>query len=231
MHSQAAQWSTKKVTWQKAGRVTEPGATCSVRLADGTARKTSKVWSNFPKRSFTLVEKPDAGPDTDEYHLGLFELPTGPRRAALIIGLDVSLGRRRVDRGRDAAAGGRRTVSLVAAEPPVTRARSMPPGLTASMAKPPPPLMRRSTSAPWRRRPLGIDHRGRAAFGRRPRRDDQRRRSQSSASASAASPARRCRRQADWVTQPLASHGDADAERGIGRRPRIGIRCASRSLT
>ena len=67
-----------KVTWQKAGRVTEPGrymfrfGWLTVTAAD------LKVWEQFPQAAFTLVKKPDADPDAAEYHLGLFELPTGP---------------------------------------------------------------------------------------------------------------------------------------------------------
>lgn len=68
-----------KVTWQKAGRVTEPGR---YMFRFGWLTVTAddlKVWEQFPEASFTLVKKPDAGPDSDEYHLGLFELPTtGP---------------------------------------------------------------------------------------------------------------------------------------------------------
>ena len=72
-----------KVTWQKAGRVTEPGR---YMFRFGWLTVTAddlKVWEQFPEATFTLVRKPDAGPDSsgpdsDEYHLGLFELPTGP---------------------------------------------------------------------------------------------------------------------------------------------------------
>ena len=67
-----------KVTWHKAGRVTEPGR---YMFRFGWLTVTAddlKVWEQFPEASFTLVKKPDAGPDSDEYHLGLFELPTGP---------------------------------------------------------------------------------------------------------------------------------------------------------
>ena len=37
-----------------------------------------KVWEQFPEAAFTLVKKPDADADADEYQLGLFELPTTP---------------------------------------------------------------------------------------------------------------------------------------------------------
>ncbi|MCC8943299.1 hypothetical protein CI1B_56220 [Bradyrhizobium ivorense] len=67
-----------KVTWQRAGRVTEPGR---YMFRFGWLTVTAddlKVWQQFPEAVFTLVKKPDAGPDADEYHLGLFELPTAP---------------------------------------------------------------------------------------------------------------------------------------------------------
>ncbi len=48
-----------------------------VRLADGDGRRPEGLGA-ISRATFTLVRKPDAGPDSDEYHLGLFELPTGP---------------------------------------------------------------------------------------------------------------------------------------------------------
>lgn len=78
-----------KVTWQQAGHVTEPGRymfrfgwlTIS---ADDLA-----IWTQFPDASFTLVQTsvPAPAPDTetageapatetDEFHLGAFELHT-----------------------------------------------------------------------------------------------------------------------------------------------------------
>lgn len=66
-----------KVTWQKAGRVTEPGR---YMFRFGWLTVTAddlKVWEQFPEAVFTLVKKPDGGPDSDEHHLGLFELPSG----------------------------------------------------------------------------------------------------------------------------------------------------------
>ena len=67
-----------KVTWQKAGRVTEPGR---YMFRFGWLTVTAddlRVWEQFPQASFTHVKKPDAGPDSYEYHLGLFELPSAP---------------------------------------------------------------------------------------------------------------------------------------------------------
>lgn len=65
-----------KVTWQRAGRVTEPGR---YMFRFGWLTVTAddlKVWQQFPEAVFTLVKKADADPDSDEYHLGLFEIPT-----------------------------------------------------------------------------------------------------------------------------------------------------------
>ncbi|WP_426442898.1 hypothetical protein [Bradyrhizobium genosp. P] len=67
-----------KVTWQKAGRVTEPGR---YMFRFGWLTVTAddlKVWQQFPEAAFTLVKLPDAGPDSDEYHLGAFEIPATP---------------------------------------------------------------------------------------------------------------------------------------------------------
>lgn len=72
-----------KINWQKAGKVSEPGRymfrfgwlTIS---ADDVA-----VWRYYPDAQFTLVRIPastdEATDAPDEYHLGLFELPTSPR--------------------------------------------------------------------------------------------------------------------------------------------------------
>ena len=67
-----------KVTWQKAGRVTEPGR---YMFRFGWLTVTAedlKVWQQFPEAAFTLVKKPDDDPDAAEYHLGMFELPASP---------------------------------------------------------------------------------------------------------------------------------------------------------
>ncbi len=64
-----------KITWQKTGRVTEPGR---YMLTFGWLTVTADdlvVWERYPDASFTLVEiltEPDV---TDEYRLGTFELP------------------------------------------------------------------------------------------------------------------------------------------------------------
>ncbi|WP_407152325.1 hypothetical protein [Bradyrhizobium sp. ORS 86] len=64
-----------KVTWQRAGRVTEPGR---YMFRFGWLTVTAddlKIWQQFPEATFTLVRKADANPDSDEYHLGAFDLP------------------------------------------------------------------------------------------------------------------------------------------------------------
>ncbi|MBR0697489.1 hypothetical protein [Bradyrhizobium lablabi] len=62
-----------KVTWQRAGRVTEPGR---YMFRFGWLTVTAddlNIWQQYPEAAFTLVRRPDAG--SDEYHLGAFELP------------------------------------------------------------------------------------------------------------------------------------------------------------
>jgi hypothetical protein len=76
-----------KITWQRAGGVTEPGR---YMFTFGWLTVTSddlKIWSQFPDASFTLVEMPaqtngqvdenEAGEqvEAEEFHLGTFELP------------------------------------------------------------------------------------------------------------------------------------------------------------
>jgi hypothetical protein len=73
-----------KVTWQKVGHVTEPGRYMFrfgwlTIVPDDLA-----IWAQFPEAAFTLVQtsapslaaEHDRPPDdTDEFHLGAFELP------------------------------------------------------------------------------------------------------------------------------------------------------------
>ncbi|MBR0799169.1 hypothetical protein JQ615_27645 [Bradyrhizobium jicamae] len=67
-----------KVTWQRAGRVTEPGR-YMYRFGWLTVTADDiKIWEQYPEAAFTLVKKPSAGPDSDEYHLGAFELSPPP---------------------------------------------------------------------------------------------------------------------------------------------------------
>ena len=72
-----------KITWQRAGGVTEPGR---YMFTFGWLTVTSDdlaVWNQFPDASFTLVELPARHEraeesdevQTEEFHLGTFELP------------------------------------------------------------------------------------------------------------------------------------------------------------
>src|ERR1700739_3385342 len=65
-----------KITWQKAGRVAEPGRYMFkfgwlIVTADDLA-----IWRQFPNMTFTLART--ANETEEEYRLGTFELPTGP---------------------------------------------------------------------------------------------------------------------------------------------------------
>jgi hypothetical protein len=75
-----------KITWQKAGRVTEPGR---YMFTFGWLTVTAEdlaIWKQFPNAMFTLVQmpaavSPDAGASdaieaAEQFHLGAFELPT-----------------------------------------------------------------------------------------------------------------------------------------------------------
>jgi hypothetical protein len=68
-----------KISWQKAGRVAEPGR---YMFTFGWLTVTADdlaVWRRHPQARFTLLRAPaseDAdSKDIDEYHLGTFELP------------------------------------------------------------------------------------------------------------------------------------------------------------
>ena len=67
-----------KVTWQRAGRVTEPGR---YMLRYGWLTVTAEdlaIWRQFPDAAFTLVKLPSDPDAPEEFHLGAFELPTSP---------------------------------------------------------------------------------------------------------------------------------------------------------
>jgi hypothetical protein len=75
-----------KITWQRAGGVTEPGR---YMFTFGWLTVTSddlRIWNQFPDASFTLVEMPinaEAGEapedaQAEEFRLGTFELPLPP---------------------------------------------------------------------------------------------------------------------------------------------------------
>ncbi len=71
-----------KISWQKAGGVTEPGR---YMFTFGWLTVTAEdlaVWKQYPQATFTLVKLPAAtGRDTEaaevaeEFHLGIFDLP------------------------------------------------------------------------------------------------------------------------------------------------------------
>jgi hypothetical protein len=76
-----------KISWQKAGGVTEPGR---YMFTFGWLTVTAEdlaVWRQYPQAIFTLVKLPaptNADPNTEasevaeEFHLGAFELPVSP---------------------------------------------------------------------------------------------------------------------------------------------------------
>jgi len=72
-----------KISWQKAGGVTEPG-----RFTFGWLTVTAEdlaIWKQFPQALFTLVKLPsgtnvDAADAAEEFHLGAFELPATSSR-------------------------------------------------------------------------------------------------------------------------------------------------------
>ena len=74
----------EKVTWQKAGRVTEPGRYMFRFGWLTVAAEDLEIWRQFPDAAFTLVGMPsetdatgtlDATDTLGEFHLGAFELP------------------------------------------------------------------------------------------------------------------------------------------------------------
>ena len=68
-----------KISWQKAGGVTEPGR---YMFTFGWLTVTAEdlaIWKQFPQALFTLVKLPsgtnaDATDAAEEFHLGAFEL-------------------------------------------------------------------------------------------------------------------------------------------------------------
>ncbi len=74
-----------KITWQKAGRVTEPGRYMFTFGWLTVAAEDIAVWEQFPNASFTLVKTATTAPATDageepeeepgeEFRLGAFDL-------------------------------------------------------------------------------------------------------------------------------------------------------------
>jgi hypothetical protein len=88
-HREETELSVNKVTWQQVGHVTEPGRYMFRFGWLTVAADDLEIWTQYPHASFTLVQTyaPDAVSDTetaddslaaetDEFHLGAFELHT-----------------------------------------------------------------------------------------------------------------------------------------------------------
>jgi hypothetical protein len=72
-----------KITWHKAGHVTEPGR---YMFTFGWLTVTAEdlaVWEQFPDASFTLVSSATATEAGEEFRLGAFELPESPSRGEI----------------------------------------------------------------------------------------------------------------------------------------------------
>jgi hypothetical protein len=72
-----------KITWQRAGAVTEPGRYMFTFGWLTVTEEDLAIWKQFPDATFTLVELPPHHEDgtagqvaAEEFHLGTFELPT-----------------------------------------------------------------------------------------------------------------------------------------------------------
>jgi hypothetical protein len=66
--------AVNKITWQKAGRVTEPGR---YMFTFGWLTVTAEdlaIWEQFPDAAFTLVPTASVIEDEEEFRLGAFEL-------------------------------------------------------------------------------------------------------------------------------------------------------------
>jgi hypothetical protein len=66
-----------KITWQKAGGITEPGR---YMYRFGWLTVTAEdlaIWKQYPQAMFTLLKLPSADESgvAEEFHLGAFELP------------------------------------------------------------------------------------------------------------------------------------------------------------
>jgi hypothetical protein len=64
-----------KITWQKAGRVAEPGRYMFRFGWLTVAAEDLAIWQRFPDATFTLVQLPSHSDGADEFRLGAFELP------------------------------------------------------------------------------------------------------------------------------------------------------------
>ena len=66
------QLAVGKVTWQKVGRVTEPGRYMFTFGWVNITAEDLAIWKQFPNASFALVRMLTEGVE-DEYHLGAFD--------------------------------------------------------------------------------------------------------------------------------------------------------------
>ena len=67
-----------KITWQKAGHVTEPGR---YMFTFGWLTVTAEdlaIWQQFPNAAFTLVQTATATDAGEEFRLGAFDLQKNP---------------------------------------------------------------------------------------------------------------------------------------------------------
>lgn len=72
-----------KITWQKAGRVAEPGRYMFTFGWLIITAEDLQIWQQFPDAAFTLVRLPQPSSQgssigdvvADEFHLGAFEIP------------------------------------------------------------------------------------------------------------------------------------------------------------
>jgi hypothetical protein len=71
------QLAVDKVTWQKAGRVTEPGRYMFRFGWLTVAAEDLAIWNRFPNAEFTLVRKATSDGD-DEFCLGAFDPGDNP---------------------------------------------------------------------------------------------------------------------------------------------------------
>ncbi len=67
--------AVNKITWERAGRVTEPGR---YMYTFGWLTITAgdlQVWQQYPDAAFTLLSHPSSdAPDAEEFHLGAFDI-------------------------------------------------------------------------------------------------------------------------------------------------------------
>jgi hypothetical protein len=67
--------AVNKITWQKAGRVTEPGRYMFTFGWLTIAAADLAVWQQFPDAAFTLVPTATPTDAVEEFRLAAFELP------------------------------------------------------------------------------------------------------------------------------------------------------------